>query len=213
MTTGANEDDQHYQGVDIDRDVNVRRYVDLREVSAGEACPNCASPLEIVRAIEAGHIFKLGTKYAEAMNAFVLDADGEKRTIVMGSYGIGVGRNMAAIAETHSDDKGLVWPASVAPFEVCITVLKIDHDATMSAANKLYDELRRDGVDVIIDDRDARAGVKFADSELIGIPYRVTMGPRGIDNGIVEFTERATMETTEVPLDAIAATVQGALHI
>ena len=204
MTTGANEDDWHYSGVNIDRDVSVTEYVDLREVSAGEACPKCGTAIEIVRAIEAGHIFKLGTKYAEAMNAFVLDADGEKRTIVMGSYGIGVGRNMATIAETHYDDKGLIWPVSVAPFEVCLTVMKVNDDATMTAAEALYNELRAAGVDVLLDDRDARAGVKFADSELIGIPYRVTLGPRGLDNGMVEFTDRASMETTEVALDAIA---------
>jgi len=207
MTTGANEDDQHYQGVDIARDVAVTDYVDLREVSAGEACPKCGAELEIVRAIEAGHIFKLGTKYAEAMNAFVLDAEGEKRTIVMGSYGIGVGRNMAAVAETHYDDKGLVWPVSIAPFEACITVMKVDDDATMNAANSLYDELRAAGVDVIIDDRDARAGVKFADSELIGIPYRVTIGPRGLDSGLVELFDRQSLDTVEVALDAVAQTV------
>ena len=206
LTTGANEDDWHYRGVDVERDVNVAEYVDLREVAAGEQCPKCSTPIEIVRSIEAGHIFKLGTKYSEAMNAFVLDADGEKRTIVMGSYGIGIGRNMATIAETHNDDKGLVWPVSVAPFEVCITAMKVD-ETTLGAANVLYDELRAAGIDVIIDDRDARAGVKFADCELVGIPYRITVGPRGLDNGVVELTDRSTMETTEVALDAIANTV------
>ena len=207
LTTGANEDDWHYRGVDVSRDVNVARYVDLREVSVGEACPKCQTSIEIVRAIEAGHIFKLGTKYAEAMNAFVLDADGEKRTIVMGSYGIGIGRNMATVAETHNDDKGLVWPVSIAPFEVCITVMKIDDADTMNAAEALYSELRAAGIDVLIDDRDARAGVKFADCELIGIPYRVTMGPRGIVNGQVELTDRSTMDTVDVALSDIAQTV------
>lgn len=212
LTTGANEDDWHLQGVDVGRDVNVREYIDLREVSAGEACPSCGSELEIVRTIEAGHIFKLGTKYSEAMGAEVLDAEGTKRTIVMGSYGIGVGRNMATIAETHHDDKGLVWPVSVAPYEVVITAMRVDDEATMTAATALYDELRSAGVDVLLDDRDARAGVKFADSELIGIPYRVTMGPRGLKEGSVEFTTRATMETTDVALDAIGATVKAALQ-
>ncbi len=212
LTTGANEDDWHVRGVDVARDVNVHEYVDLREVGAGEACPKCGTEIEIVRAIEAGHIFKLGTRYAEAMGAQVLDGDGTMRTIVMGSYGIGVGRNMATIAETHYDDKGIIWPAAVAPFEVVITVMKTDDEATMTAANALYDELRAAGVDVLIDDRDARAGVKFADSELIGIPYRVTMGPRGIKDGMVEFTTRSTMETEEVGLAAIAATVVTALR-
>ncbi len=205
MTTGANEDDFHWRGVDIARDIGVTEWVDLREVTAGEACIQCGSALEIVRAIEAGHIFKLGTQYAEAMGAHVLDSDGEKRTIVMGSYGIGIGRNMAAVAETHHDDKGLIWPVSVAPFEVCITAMKVDDEATMTAATGLYEELRAAGIDVILDDRDARAGVKFADSELIGIPYRVTVGPRGLADGRVEHTVRATMETSDVALDAIAA--------
>lgn len=212
LTTGANEDDWHYRGVDVARDVNTSRFVDLREVSAGEACPKCETPLEIVRAIEAGHIFKLGTKYAEAMGAHVLDADGNKRTIVMGSYGIGVGRNMAAIAETHADEKGLVWPVSVAPFEVVLTVMKIDDEATMNAAENIYEELLAAGIDVLIDDRDARAGVKFADSELIGIPFRVTVGPRGIADGNVEYTVRSTMETTEVGVDAIVAMVVDAVQ-
>ena len=175
LTTGANEDDFHYRGVDIERDINVTEYIDLREVRAGESCANCDTTLEIVRSIEAGHIFKLGTKYAEAMGAKVLDADGEMQTIVMGSYGIGIGRNMATIAETHFDDKGLIWPVSVAPFEVVITVMNMKDEATVNAANALYDELLKARVDVLIDDRDARAGVKFADSELIGIPYRVTI--------------------------------------
>lgn len=212
LTTGANIDDQHFSGVDVARDVNVREYVDLREVSAGEPCAQCGTALEIVRCIEAGHIFKLGTKYSEAMGAQVLDADGVMHPIVMGSYGIGVGRNMATIAETHYDDKGLLWPASVAPFEVVITAMRVDDEETMNAANALYDELRSAGIDALIDDRDARAGVKFADSELIGIPFRVTMGPRGIKESMVEFTTRATMETEDVPLDAIASTVIAALR-
>ena len=212
LTTGANEDDFHYRGVDIARDIKVAEYVDLREVSAGESCANCGTTLEIVRCIEAGHIFKLGTKYSEAMGAKVLDADGEMQTIVMGSYGIGVGRNMAAVAETHFDDKGLVWPVSVAPFEAVITIMNMKDDDTIAAAEKLYDELRAARIDVLIDDRDARAGVKFADSELIGIPYRVTMGPRGIKEGNAEFTDRATMDTEDVPLDAIAAKVIAAVE-
>lgn len=207
LTTGANENDWHYRGVDVSRDVNVARYVDLREVTVGQPCPKCDAPVEIVRAIESGHIFKLGTRYAEAMGAHVLDAEGEKRTIVMGSYGIGIGRNMAAIAETLADEKGLVWPVSVAPFEAVVTVMKIDDEATMNAAEKIYGELRAAGIDALIDDRDARAGVKFADSELIGIPYRVTVGPRGISDGNVEYTVRATMESTEVALDDVVDTV------
>ena len=211
LTTGANEDDWHFRGVDVARDVNVREYIDLREVSEGEPCPKCGTAIEVVRCIEAGHIFKLGTKYSEAMGANVLDADGVQRPIVMGSYGIGIGRNMATIAETHNDDKGLIWPTEVAPFEVVITLMNLKDEDTVNAANALYEELLAAGVDVLLDDRDARAGVKFADSELIGIPYRVTMGPRGIKEGMVEFTTRNTMETEDVALDAIAAKVRDVL--
>jgi len=212
LTTGANEDDWHYRGVDVARDVNVRDYIDLREVRGGEPCPNCNTALEIVRCIEAGHIFKLGTKYSEALGANVLDADGVQRPTVMGSYGIGIGRNMATVAETHNDDKGLIWPVSIAPFEVVITLMNLKDEDTVNAANALYEELLAAGVDVLIDDRDARAGVKFADSELIGIPYRVTMGPRGIKEGMVEFTTRAGMETQDVALDAIAAKITDTLR-
>ena len=207
LTTGANEDDWHLRGVDVARDVNVAEYIDLREVSEGEPCPKCGTAIEIIRCIEAGHIFKLGTQYSEAMGANVLDADGVQRPIVMGSYGIGIGRNMATIAETHNDDKGLVWPVEVAPFEVVITLMNVKDEDTVNAANALYEELLAAGVDVLLDDRDARAGVKFADAELIGIPFRITMGPRGIKEGTVEFTPRTTLETEEVALDAIAAKV------
>lgn len=211
MTTGANKDDWHVRGVSIDRDIDVAEWVNLREVSSGEPCPQCGAALEIVRCIEAGHIFKLGTKYAEAMGAEVVDADGEKHAIIMGCYGIGIGRNMATIAETHNDDNGLIWPASVAPFEAVVTVMNIDDEATMTAAEQIYADLRVGGVDAIIDDRDARAGVKFADSELVGIPYRITVGPRGLKDGMVEFTERATMETVEVAVTDAVKTVREAL--
>ena len=211
MTTGANEDDWHLSGVDTGRDIAVDEFVDLRAVEAGEPCINCGTPLEVVRAIEVGHIFKLGTMYSEALGARVLDADGELRPIVMGSYGIGVGRNMAAVAEVHNDDKGLVWPLPVAPFEVVITVMKVDDEDTVHAAETLYTDLLAAGVDVLIDDRDARAGVKFADAELIGIPHRLTVGPRGLANGMIEHTTRATMHTEEIPLAEAATLIADAV--
>ncbi|MGI9606644.1 MAG: proline--tRNA ligase [Acidimicrobiales bacterium] len=212
MTTGANEDDFHYRGVRVDRDLTVGQWADLREVASGEACSRCGTPLEIVRCIEIGHIFKLGTIFSEAFGARVPNATGDIVPIVMGSYGIGIGRNLAVVAEVHHDDKGLVWPVSVAPFEVCVTVMKIDDEATMAAAESIYADLRAAGVDAIIDDRDARAGVKFADSELIGIPYRITVGPRGIADGSVEFTTREGLTTVEVPLTDIVATVTAAVE-
>ncbi len=207
LTTGANEDDWHWNGVDIARDIAVDHWVDLRDVSAGEACVNCGKPLEIVRCIEAGHIFKLGTKYAEAMGATVLDNNGKTQPLVMGSYGIGIGRNMAAIVETHNDDSGIVWPMSVAPYEVVITAVKAKDEESIAASETLYTELLAAGIDVIFDDRNERPGVKFKDAELIGIPMRVAIGPKTLEVGEVEFTDRATGETVMVGIDAIAATV------
>ena len=206
LATGANEDDWHYSGVDIDRDISVGEWLDLREVSAGEPCDNCGHPLEVVRCIETGHIFKLGRRYAEAMGANVLDADGVERSITMGSYGIGIGRAMAAVAETHHDDRGIVWPVAVAPYETVITVPSMRDDAAVAAAEQLHRKLQGLDVEVLLDDRDARAGVKFADAELVGIPWRVTAG-RAVADGEVELTERATGETQRVGVSGAAASV------
>lgn len=202
MTTGANTDDFHYRGVDIERDITVTQWADLRQVTAGEACPKCGHELEMLRCVETGHIFKLGTLYAEKLGVMVTDAEGRQRPVVMGSYGIGIGRNMATVAETHHDDKGLVWPVSIAPYEVVLTAVSVD-ETTMAAAEGLYDGLRARGIDVLFDDRDTRAGVKFADAELIGIPYRVTLGPRALAAGEVELTARATGTTERVAIDTL----------
>ena len=206
LATGANTDDWHYSGVDIDRDIAVDEWLDLREVSAGEPCVGCGNPLEVVRCIETGHIFKLGRRYAEAMGATVLDANGVERTITMGSYGIGIGRAMAAVAETHHDDRGLIWPVAVAPYETVITVASMRDDAAVAGAERLYGELQGLGVEVLLDDRDARAGVKFADAELVGIPWRITVG-RALAEGAVELTDRATGETQRVGVGDAAARV------
>jgi len=205
MTTGANEDDVHLEGVDVERDVAVDHWLDLRSILDGEACASCGAVLRIARCIEAGHIFKLGRRYSEAMGVTVLDADGVNRVPTMGSYGIGVGRAMAAVAETHHDENGLVWPMGIAPYEVVLTVVKVDHEESMGCAERLYNELRAAGVDVLLDDRDGRPGVKFADAELIGIPLRVTIGPRGLENSIVELTARADGERHDVPVDDVVA--------
>ena len=207
MTTGANVDDQHLEGVDMDRDVTVDHWVDVRGILDGEACATCGEPLRVVRCIEAGHIFKLGRKYAEAMKVTVLDGEGVNRVPTMGSYGIGVGRAMATVAETHHDEHGLLWPMSIAPYEVVLTVVKVDHDESMAVAERLYDELRAAGVDVLLDDRDGRPGVKFADAELVGIPLRVAIGPRWLDNGQLEFTVRSNGEKVDVPIDEVVARV------
>ena len=211
MTTGANVDDQHLEGVDMDRDVTVGHWVDVRGILDGEACATCGEPLRVVRCIEAGHIFKLGRKYAEAMGVTVLDGEGVNRVPTMGSYGIGVGRAMATVAETHYDEHGLLWPMSIAPYEVVLTVVKVDHDESMAVAERLYDELLSAGVDVLLDDRDGRPGVKFADAELVGIPLRVAIGPRGLDNGQLEFTVRSDGEKVDVPIDEVVARVVDAV--
>lgn len=205
MVTGANDDDWHLRGVDVERDIAVDQWLDLRLVKVGEGCPQCGTPVEVKRTIEVGHIFKLGTKFSEALGARVLDEAGEERVIWMGSYGIGVGRNLATVVEVHADDKGIVWPVSIAPYEVVITVVKADDAPSMEVAERLYADLVAAGVDVIIDDRDERPGVKFADAELVGIPYRVTVGPKGLAAGMVEVVSRrdGTMET--VPHAGVAA--------
>lgn len=203
LATGANEDDWHFSGVDVERDIAVDEYVDLRKVCAGEPCVKCGAPLKVVRCIEAGHIFKLGTKYSEALGAFVLDPNGKQTPIVMGSYGIGIGRNMAALAEIHHDEKGLKWPLGVAPFEVVITVINTKDQESMTTAESLYAELLAGGVDVLLDDRGARPGVKFADAELIGIPYRVTIGPKTLANGQMELHDRRENTQTTIPTNSI----------
>jgi prolyl-tRNA synthetase len=212
MLTGANENDFHLRGVDVGRDIAVGRWLDVRRVGAGEACPVCGTPLTVERAIEIGHIFKLGTKYSDALGATVLDEDGKSRPIVMGSYGIGVGRNMAAVVETHHDDKGIIWPLAVAPWHVVITMVKVDDADTVAAAESLYGELAASGVDVLLDDRAERPGVKFNDAELIGIPLRITVGPRGLAEGNVEFFERATGATALVPLAGAASAAAEQVH-
>jgi prolyl-tRNA synthetase family II len=205
LTTGANEDDWHFRGVDLERDMTITDWSDLRTVRAGERCVNDGGPLEMWKGIEVGHIFKLGTKYSEAFGAHDQDEEGNSHPIVMGSYGIGLERGVAAVVEANFDENGIVWPVSVAPYELLITVIRPDDEATMAVANRLYDDFHRAGVEVLLDDRDERPGVKFADGELIGIPYRITVGPKGVSDGIAEIAERRGLEKTELPLDEVVA--------
>jgi prolyl-tRNA synthetase len=207
MWTGANQDDFHLRGVDVARDIAVTRWLDLREVAAGEPCPMCDAPLKIEIAIEVGHIFKLGTRYSEAFGAKVQDESGASRTIVMGSYGIGVERAIASVVERNHDGDGIVWPLSVAPFEVLITAVNPKQPAVSDAAGALYDALKGKGIDVLLDDRDERPGVKFKDADLIGIPYRITVGPKGLEEGKVEVTRRKTKSSHSVDLRKVADAV------
>ena len=211
MVTGANVDDKHLRGVDIDRDITVGAWADLREVQAGEPCVRCGEPLELLAAIEIGHIFKLGYKYTKAFDVTVLNASGERVHPIMGSYGIGVERAMAAIVECHHDDRGIVWPLAVAPFSVVVVVAQSEDPECAKAGESVYEQLSDAGIEVVIDDRAERAGVKFRDAELTGIPLRVTVGKRGLAEGVAEVTRRATGETVKVPLGEILPHVRAAL--
>ena len=191
MTTGANEDGFHFKNVSIERDIKVTAWFDLRTVSAGEPCVKCGKPLKIRRAIEVGHVFKLGTKYSEKLNATFLDTDGSRKPSVMGCYGIGITRTLQAIIEQSNDKDGVIWPLSVAPYQVCITPLGIAPESeTMKLAEKIYTELTAKDVDVILDDRDERPGVKFKDSELVGFPIRIGIGEKSLAKGEVELKPR-----------------------
>jgi prolyl-tRNA synthetase len=191
MTTGANEDGFHFRNVSIERDIKVTQWFDLRTVTAGEPCAKCAKPLKIQRAIEVGHVFKLGTKYSEKLNATFLDEAGARKPAVMGCYGIGVTRTLQAVIEQSNDKDGIIWPLSIAPYQVCITPLGVAPDsAVMKLAEKIYAELTTRGVEVILDDRDERPGVKFKDSELVGFPIRVGIGEKSLAKGEVELKPR-----------------------
>ena len=208
MATGANTDDVHLTGVDVDRDITVGQWADLREVTEGEPCPRCGTPLEFVRAIEVGHIFKLGRKYTTSLGVSVLGPDGSAVTPIMGSYGIGVERAIAVIAEVHHDDAGLAWPSQVAPAEVNVLALSVTDEAVRTTAEDLYATLQGAGLDVLLDDRDVRPGVKFRDSELVGIPVRVSVGARDLAEGVVEVTGRADGQKDRVPLSGVAERVR-----
>ncbi len=211
MTTGANTDDVHLRGVDVARDISVGKWADLRAAEEGEPCVHCGNPLTVIKGIEVGHIFKLGYKYSDALELSVLGPEGKPVKPIMGCYGIGVERAMAACIEVHHDDKGIVWPAAVAPFEAVVIVAQQNDAAVAEAGERAYQALLDAGVDVIIDDRSDRAGVKFSDAELVGIPFRITIGKRGLASGAAELTDRATGETISVPLDDLAKHVREAV--
>jgi prolyl-tRNA synthetase len=207
MTTGANEDGFHLRHVDIDRDVPAPRWTDLREVRQGEPCVRCGGKLAVRRSIEVGHIFKLGLRYSEPMGARVLTEDGKEVPVIMGSYGIGVERLMAAVVEAHQDDDGIRWPVSISPYEVVVVPVKVKDEKQRAAAERVYTDLIECGVEALFDDRDERPGVKFKDADLIGLPFRIVVGPRSLARDAVELFERATGETTEVPVEQAASRI------
>jgi prolyl-tRNA synthetase len=208
MTTGANKDDHHLRGIDIERDIQIDHWADLRSVNSGESCPRCdTGVLDVYKAMEIGHIFKLGTKYSESMGATVLTVDGKPVPIVMGSYGIGVERIITAAIEQNHDADGIIWPKTIAPFDVVVTVTNMKDEKLRETGEKLYKDLMRAGLDALLDDRNERAGVKFKDADLIGIPYRVTIGKKVAD-GLVELFTRATKTSEDVKLGEIVSQVQ-----
>jgi prolyl-tRNA synthetase len=211
MFTGANVDDTHLRGVDVERDIAVGQWADLRQAEAGEPCIVCGHPLEVERGIEVGHIFKLGYKYSDAMDIRVSGPDGKPIKPIMGCYGIGVERAMAAIIEVHHDERGIAWPVAVAPFEAVVVIAQQDDQTVAEAGERAYQALLDAGIEVIVDDREVRAGVKFSDAELVGIPFRVTIGKRGLAGGTAELTERATGSTVQVPLEDLAEQVRKAI--
>ena len=207
---GANEKDQHFTGVNWGRDLPEPEARDIRNAVAGDPSPSGRGTLQIARGIEVGHIFQLGRKYSEAMNATVLDEQGRSVTMFMGCYGIGVTRVVAAAIEQNHDESGIVWPEAIAPFRVVIVPLSYQKSAPLrEAADSLYREFAAAGFDVLLDDRDARAGVKFADSELLGIPHRIVLGDRGLAAGTVEYRHRRDSAATEIPLADAVQFVRG----
>jgi prolyl-tRNA synthetase len=210
MIAGANEDDHHLRNVTPGEDFPAR-FEELRQVIAGDACANCGAALEVIKTIEVGHIFKLGYKYSESMGLRVLNAEGSEVTPIMGSYGIGIERILATAVEQHHDQDGMTLPPSIAPFEVVVTPVNNSNAEQMTAARALYQELLDQKIDVLLDDRDERPGVKFKDADLIGIPYRITVGKK-IGQGLVELAERRTKQSTDVPLSEAAGQLASRLR-
>lgn len=196
LVAGANREDYHIRNVNFGRDVRISEYADLRVIRESDGCPRCSGSIRFARGIEVGHVFKLGTKYSKAMKAVFLDRNGRDQEMVMGCYGIGIGRTVAACIEQHHDANGIVWPLAIAPYHVIVTPVNMNEPALAEVAGTLYDALQAKGVDVILDDRDERAGVKFKDADLIGIPLRITVGPKRLAEGCVEIKNRKTGETS-----------------
>ena len=204
---GANEVDYHYTGACPGRDFEVDEWADLVTVVAGDPCPHCGKPLAGARGIEVSQVFQLGTKYSAAMGATFMDEDGKEKPLLMGCYGVGVSRTLAAVVEQHNDEHGIIWPVSVAPYEVAVVPLDVNDDLVWPAAKAVVDGLAAEGIEVVVDDRKERAGVKFADNDLMGFPYQLVFGKRAVKGGACELKVRAMGERSEVSLDEVVAKV------
>ncbi len=209
---GGNEADKHLTAARLSRDFQVENFADLRHAGEGDPCPRCSGNLALRRAIEVGHVFKLGTKYTDVLDAKFLDDQEQLHSIIMGCYGIGVNRILAGLVETSHDDAGIIWPLSLAPYEILLAPLKISDDEVRQTAERLHDQLQNAGVDVLLDDRDVRPGVKFKDADLIGIPLRVVIGQRGLAQGQLEIKWRTENEAGTIPLEGAAETLVSMLE-
>lgn len=211
FVVGANKPDTHLKNANYPRDFEVDVITDIAEAQEGHGCPRCGKSLSITRGIEVGHVFKLGTFYSEALGAYYLNRDGQQQPIVMGCYGIGVGRLMAAAIEQNHDDKGIIWPVPIAPYQVHICALSVDQPDVASAANDLYDRLESEGIEILYDDREESPGVKFNDADLLGMPIRLTVSPRNLKSGSVELKQRHEKEAVMVRLEEVAQKVKDLL--
>jgi len=198
--TGANQRDLHLVNVRVGRDVAASERADLTTAREGDRCPRCGDRMRVSRGIEVGHIFKLGERYSDPMKARFLDAAGVERTIIMGTYGIGVTRTVAAVIEQLHDENGMIWPLSIAPYHVHVVPVNVKDETTRKAAEEIYEELSRRGVEVLLDDRDERPGIKFKDADLLGVPLRVTVGEKGLKDGVVELRDRKTGTVDRIPV-------------
>ena len=192
---GANEVDVHYKNVNPKRDFGEVIVTDIRMIQEGDACPRCGKPVKMTRGIEAGQVFTLGTKYSEALQATFLDENGKEKPLIMGCYGIGVSRTMAAAIEQNNDEYGIIWPRAIAPYEVLVVPVNAKTPEQLALAEEIYTELQQAGADVLLDDRKERAGVKFKDADLIGYPLRVTIGPKALEEDQIEVKIRKNGET------------------
>ena len=199
FVTGGNKRDLHLRNVNLERDFNVDLFGDLRTITPDDVCPRCGSAISFGRGIEVGHIFKLGTKYSKKMGALFLDEQGAERPIVMGCYGIGIARTVAAAIEQNHDDEGIIFPIPIAPFEVVILPLQMHETEVTEGAEQIYEDLSKEGVDVLIDDRDIRAGIKFKDADLLGSPVQVTVGIRNLKKGLIEMKIRSESDSSLIP--------------
>jgi len=211
-TTGANKDGFHLRHVNVGRDLAITKFGDFRRVREGEPCPKSGQPLKIARAIEVGHVFKLGTKYSDRFGAIYTDDKKQSHLMVMGCYGIGISRTLQAVIEQSNDADGIIWPWNVAPWQVLIVNMDPQDAAAADVAKKLALAAEAAGADVLIDDRNERPGVKFKDADLIGLPLRLTVGGRGLKEGIIELKWRAEKEVRKVPLTEAEATIADAVR-